>query len=72
MLCKSYCTHGGRCVLRAGHDGKHDSRYCQWTDAEALTRGQADAVLRQTAAGEDFLEILQPLADVIEDALDEQ
>lgn len=71
MLCKSYCSHGGRCVLDAGHDGLHDSRYCQWADAEALTREQADDVIGRTAQGRDFLDVLQPMADMIEQYLDE-
>lgn len=46
--CKSYCSHGGVCVLEQGHKGKHDSRYCTWTDDEALTRAEADEVLAES------------------------
>ncbi len=41
-LCKSYCEHGGVCELDAGHDGLHDSRYCQWDDDHAVPKQQAD------------------------------
>lgn len=69
-LCDSYCSHGGRCESRPGHDGLHDSRYCTWTDAEALSRDQADAVLGRTPEGADFLNYMQPIADAIESLLD--
>ena len=42
--CWSYCSHGGVCVLDADHEGLHDSEYCQWADAEALTKDAADAL----------------------------
>ena len=43
--CESYCQHGGVCELDAPHPGqKHDSRYCQWTDDEAIPRAKADAI----------------------------
>jgi hypothetical protein len=48
-LCDSYCTHGGICELNAGHEGQHDSRYCQWTDAEALSKSDADDLFRDKA-----------------------
>lgn len=70
VLCGSYCSHGGRCESRSGHDGLHDSGYCTWTDAEALSREQADAVLGSTAAGQDFLDTMQPIADIIEATLE--
>jgi hypothetical protein len=41
----SYCEHGGVCELPDGHDGLHDSGYCQWSDDEALTKDAADAIL---------------------------
>ena len=28
--CEAACSHGGRCVLREGHAGPHDSRFCRW------------------------------------------
>ncbi len=40
--CNSYCVHGGICILKEGHDGKHDSDYCQWTDKEAISKEGAD------------------------------
>ena len=40
--CWSYCTHGGVCELDAGHEGLHDSRYCTWTDDEAIDEEEAD------------------------------
>ena len=70
VICDSYCSHGGRCELQPGHDGLHDSRYCTWGEAEALSREQADAVLGSTAAGQDFLDTLQPIADAIESHLE--
>jgi hypothetical protein len=41
--CGSYCEHGGICILEAGHEGLHDSDYCRWDDAHALTEWEADA-----------------------------
>ena len=71
-LCKSYCQHGGRCESDAGHDGLHDSGYCTWTDAEALTHEAADEVLRTKTGGDMYLDYIQPIADGIESYLDEQ
>ena len=48
--CDSYCEHGGVCELDTGHDGQHDSRYCKWTDAEALDKADADAIFLGKAA----------------------
>lgn len=48
--CNSFCSHGGVCELDLDHGGLHDSGYCQWADAEALTRDAADAVLRARGA----------------------
>lgn len=50
--CNSYCEHGGVCTLELGHDGLHDSTYCQWSDAQALTRDAADAVLSTNPEGQ--------------------
>jgi len=46
--CDSYCEHGGVCELELGHEGLHDSRYCQWDDAHALTKAEADEILCAT------------------------
>jgi uncharacterized Fe-S cluster protein YjdI len=72
VICKSWCRHGGRCVLETGHTGLHDSRYCTWADTESLTRQQADAVLRQNPEGAAFLEYLQPLADLLEQQMEDE
>lgn len=40
--CETYCEHGGICELDKGHEGLHDSRYCQWTDNEAIGKEEAD------------------------------
>lgn len=45
MICESYCSHGGVCELDPGHEGLHDSSFCQWADAEALTKEAADQKL---------------------------
>jgi hypothetical protein len=47
--CFTYCSHGGVCELSAGHEGLHDSGYCQWSDNDAISRAEADA--RLTATG---------------------
>ena len=44
--CWSYCEHGGVCELLEGHDGLHDSRYCQWDDDHAVSEEEADETLR--------------------------
>ena len=41
-MCNSYCSHGGVCVLDAGHKGKHDSKWCQWTDEQAISEDDAN------------------------------
>jgi len=66
VFCESYCSHGGRCELAPGHAGLHDSSYCTWTDADALTREQADDVLATKPGGAGFLMAEQPLADLLE------
>jgi len=43
--CGAYCPRDGVCVLEAGHAGLHDTKYCQWEDAESLSREEADALL---------------------------
>jgi hypothetical protein len=53
--CDSYCSHGGVCVLDRGHEGLHDSRFCRWSDAEALTRDAANVVIASQPGGEDFV-----------------
>lgn len=55
--CRSYCEHGGICELEAGHDGLHDSRYCQWDDDHALTEEEADAVAARSTYGADYLRL---------------
>ena len=44
--CDSYCEHGGECELDRGHDGLHDSRYCQWDDAGAVSQQESDDAFR--------------------------
>ena len=44
-LCESNCSHGGCCDLDEGHAGDHYSKYCQWSDAEAISAVEADAML---------------------------
>ena len=48
-MCGAYCTHGGVCVLKMGHEGQHDSYYCKWGDEESLTKLEADAKLQAKA-----------------------
>lgn len=45
LCCQSFCQHGGICAQKPGHPPPHRSGYCSWTDAEALTRAEADAVI---------------------------
>ena len=56
--CHSYCSHGGVCELNAGHDGLHDSRYCTWTDGEAVPKDQADAILAGKPGGIEVLDLI--------------
>lgn len=66
-FCESYCSHGGRCSLSPGHSGLHDSSgSCTWTDAEALTRDEADAVLYDKPGGAEYLALGQPMLDMLE------
>lgn len=43
--CGNYCSHGGACNLFKGHQGKHDSDYCQWETSESLTAEEADKII---------------------------
>lgn len=70
-LCGSYCSHGGRCVKDAPHEGElHDSAYCTWSDAEALTKDAADAVLRTKPAGAAYLDTFGGFEEML-DGMDE-
>jgi hypothetical protein len=70
-FCESYCSHGGCCDLAPGHEGLHSSSgHCHWSDAEALTREAADAVLYDKPGGAEFLAFGQPLADMLEAMID--
>lgn len=66
LICDSYCSHGGRCTRDPGHDGDHDSDYCTWTDAEALTKDQADTLLAAKPGGREYLDYMDPIASAIE------
>ena len=55
--CESFCSHGGVCTREPGHDGLHGSRYCTWTDDEALDRDAADEVLNMKPNGRDVTAI---------------
>lgn len=43
--CLAYCSHGGVCNREDGHEGKHDSDYCQWTDEESISYDEAQSRL---------------------------
>jgi hypothetical protein len=47
LPCESYCSHGGICALSHGHDGRHDSVYCTWSDEEAISKEDADVLFRK-------------------------
>lgn len=49
MFCDSYCRHGGNCMLKRGHKGKHGSKYCKWTNATAISKKQADKIFARKA-----------------------
>lgn len=65
-VCGSNCQHGGCCVLDTGHAGDHDSNYCQWTDAEALSDIESDALI--TAHGWGWLAELQRALESLDGA----
>lgn len=60
--CMTYCTHGGICELESGHDGLHDSSYCQWPDTQSATRRDADEILSAKPGGNAIV-IMQALID---------
>lgn len=62
-LCDSYCEHGGVCMREFGHDGLHDSKYCQWDDEHALSKEDANAVFRGKSP---IAEAVIALTDVFE------
>ncbi len=55
-VCRSYCSHGGVCALPPGHEPPHDSKYCRWTDEEALTKAEADEILAGKPGGAEYLQ----------------
>lgn len=65
--CPHYCEHGGICELPSGHEGLHDSGYCQWDDAHSLTEDEADALLATKSGGDTYLSIKQTLSPFIGD-----
>jgi hypothetical protein len=74
MICDSYCNHGGCCILPKNHIEKHDSRYCQWTDDEAISKEKANEIylLEAKLQGEEELaEAIILLEDLLMDRLKE-
>lgn len=49
--CNEYCSHGGICILNAGHSGQHETGYCKWDTADSITKSEADAIMSQTPTG---------------------
>ena len=58
--CNAYCSHGGICVLNAGHEGQHDTKYCQWGDEDSISKQEADSLLR-TKPGGDLILLMSDL-----------
>ena len=40
--CGRRCCHGGCCILPEGHEGNHDTEFCQFSEAEALSDEDGD------------------------------
>lgn len=66
-ICDTYCSHGGVCGLTPNHEGLHDSGYCTFTDSEAITRAEADAM----AQGDPWREWALTMVRTIEAMSDE-
>lgn len=49
--CPANCSHGGECILPAGHEGLHDAKFCQWPDDKTVSKAEADAVLATKPGG---------------------
>lgn len=64
--CGSNCEHGGVCVLRLGHKGLHDSRYCQWREEVSIPREEADAMMRKRGYPQALLDLENMLRTAIE------
>lgn len=43
--CGKYCSHGGMCTVRGPHTVHSSSGTCEFTDAEAITKVEADAIV---------------------------
>lgn len=69
MFCISYCSHGGVCILSPGHEGLHDSNYCQWSDAEALSRDEANRMIAENPRTTQFEKDLILATDEVVNAL---
>jgi hypothetical protein len=62
-MCESYCSHGGICELDANHPPPHDSFFCKWTDDEALSRADADAVLAGKTGGAEVVAMWEEVVE---------
>jgi hypothetical protein len=43
-LCLKFCSHGGMCTITTEHTIHGASGYCTFTDEEAITKVEADAI----------------------------
>ena len=66
MKCWSYCSHGGVCVLDAGHEDLHNSNYCTWSDAESISREAADRILMSNGPQGVLLATMWDLAEAMD------
>lgn len=49
--CPSYCVHGGICMAPRGHKGLHGMKYHTWTDAESISKEEADRIVLESGPG---------------------
>lgn len=50
-MCNRYCSHGGVCIVDGPHE-THDTGRCTFSDAEAVSKVEADALMIAQGKGD--------------------
>ena len=65
--CNANCKHGGVCEGVLGHEGPHNSGYCQWESKDSISQEQADEIMRRKAYPEALIQLEAVLRDLNRD-----
>jgi hypothetical protein len=61
--CGKHCPHGGICTVAGEHE-THDTGYCTFTDDEAISRVEADAMIYASGNGS-FVDLQDTLESLL-------